>query len=105
MNNPHAPRVMPGLGPGTHALPGGTRKDEGARVMPGHDTALDPITVEVIGSALSSIVEEMGEALGVTYADDEELKAGEKERSRDKHRWELDPASSDDYQDRTREQK
>ena len=30
---------------------------------PGWDVALDPITVEVIGSALSSITEEMGEAL------------------------------------------
>lgn len=47
-------------------------------------------------------VQEMGEALGITYADDEELKAGEKERSRDKHRWELDPASSEDYKDRLR---
>src|SRR4029077_3899416 len=42
-------------------------------------------------------VEEMGQAMGVTYQDNEELKAGEKERDRDKHRWELDPASSDDY--------
>lgn len=50
-------------------------------------------------------VQEMGEAMGVTYADDEELKAGEKERSRDKHRWELDPASADDYQERAREEK
>ncbi len=48
--------------------------------------------------------QEMGEALGVTYADNEELKAGEKERERDKHRWELDPASSDDYQDRARDE-
>ena len=48
-------------------------------------------------------VEEMGEALGVTYQDNEELRAGEKERDRDKKRWELDPASSDDYQDRSRE--
>lgn len=47
-------------------------------------------------------VEDLGKALGVTYADDEELKAGEKERSRDKHRWELDPASSEDYKDRVR---
>ena len=47
-------------------------------------------------------VEELGQALGVTYADDEELKAGEKERDRDKKRWELDPASSEDYQDRVR---
>jgi len=50
-------------------------------------------------------VREMGEAMGVTYADDEELKVGEKERSRDKKRWELDPASSDDYVDRTKEQR
>ena len=47
-------------------------------------------------------VAEMGEALGITYADDEELKVGEKERSRDKNRWELDPASSEDYQERLR---
>jgi hypothetical protein len=47
-------------------------------------------------------VQEMGQAMGVTYADDEELKVGEKERSRDKNRWELDPASSEDYQDRLR---
>jgi len=50
-------------------------------------------------------VQEMGEALGITYQDNEELKVGEKERSRDKHRWELDPASSEDYQDRAREEK
>ena len=50
-------------------------------------------------------VQEMGQAIGVTYEDNEELKAGEKERSRDKHRWELDPASSEDYPDRVREEK
>ena len=49
-------------------------------------------------------VQEMGEAMGVTYQDNEELKVGEKERSRDKKRWELDPASSDDYKDRTRDE-
>jgi hypothetical protein len=48
-------------------------------------------------------VEEIGAAMGINYADGEELKAGEKERERDQHRWELDPASSEDYQDRTRE--
>ena len=47
-------------------------------------------------------VDEVGAAMGVTYAADEELKFGEKERSRDEKRWELDPASSDDYQERTR---
>jgi hypothetical protein len=49
-------------------------------------------------------VQETGEAMGVTYQDDEELKLGEKERSRDKKRWELDPASSDDYKDRLRDE-
>ncbi|PYQ51221.1 MAG: hypothetical protein DMF59_08510 [Acidobacteria bacterium] len=49
-------------------------------------------------------VQEIGEAIGVTYQDNEELKVGEKERSRDKKRWELDPASSDDYQDRLRDE-
>jgi len=50
-------------------------------------------------------VAEIGRAMGVTYEDNEELKVGEKERERDKHRWELDPASSDDYQDRVREER
>jgi uncharacterized protein DUF6335 len=52
-----------------------------------------------------NVAEELGEAVGIHYDDGEELKIGEKERSRDKHRWELDPASSDDYQDRARKEK
>jgi uncharacterized protein DUF6335 len=50
----------------------------------------------------NNVVEDIGAAMGVTYQDSEELKAGEKERSRDIRRWELDPASSEDYQDRVR---
>ena|SRR5215213_6934325 len=61
---------------------------------------------EAVGGSMptpgQSNVQEMGEALGVTYQDNEELRAGEKERDRDIKRWELDPASSDDYQDRLR---
>ena len=49
-------------------------------------------------------VEDIGRAMGVTYAADEELKVGEKERSRDRNRWELDPASSEDYIDRVRDE-
>jgi len=45
-------------------------------------------------------VGDIGRAMGIEYADDEELKVGEKERERDRHRWELDPASSEDYRDR-----
>lgn len=50
-------------------------------------------------------VEETGRAMGINYAEGEELKVGDKERSRDEHRWELDPASADDYQERSREEK
>ena len=45
-------------------------------------------------------VDDIGKALGVTYEDNEELKGSDKIAERDKHRWELDPASSDDYRDR-----
>jgi hypothetical protein len=52
----------------------------------------------------SNDVDAIGEALGITYAADEELNVGKKKEDRDKHRWELDPASSEDYSDRTKEQ-
>ena len=43
------------------------------------------------------VVDEIGKALGVNYEDGEELKGSEKIIERDRHRWELDPASSDDW--------
>lgn len=46
------------------------------------------------------IVDDLGEAIGVTYQDNEPLKFGDKLEERDQSRWELDPASSDDYQER-----
>jgi hypothetical protein len=46
------------------------------------------------------IVEEIGEAVGLTYQDNEPLDPEEKVAERDRHRWELDPASSEDYNDR-----
>ena len=45
-------------------------------------------------------VDEIGTALGVEYQEGEELKGANKITERDKHRWELDPASSEDYPDR-----
>jgi len=45
-------------------------------------------------------VDEIGHALGVEYEDNEELKGADKITERDKHRWELNPASSDDYRER-----
>jgi hypothetical protein len=46
------------------------------------------------------IVDDIGRAVGVEYQDNEELKGEKKIIERDKHRWELDPASSDDWEDR-----
>jgi hypothetical protein len=46
------------------------------------------------------IVDDIGKALGLEYEDNEELKASDKVSQRDKHRWELDPASAEDYKDR-----
>jgi Family of unknown function (DUF6335) len=45
-------------------------------------------------------VDDIGKALGIEYQDNEELKAADKVAERDRHRWELDPASSEDYTDR-----
>lgn len=50
------------------------------------------------------VVEEIGHALGVEYEDAEELKGAEKIEARDKHRWEYDPASAEDYRDRNKKQ-
>lgn len=46
------------------------------------------------------IVDDIGKALGVEYQDNEELRGADKLEDRDKHRWELDPASAEDYRDR-----
>jgi hypothetical protein len=46
------------------------------------------------------LVDDIGRAVGVEYQDNEELKGDEKIAKRDRHRWELDPASSEDYDDR-----
>jgi Family of unknown function (DUF6335) len=46
------------------------------------------------------VVDDIGKALGVHYEDNEELKASDKIVERDRHRWEMDPASSEDYKER-----
>jgi Family of unknown function (DUF6335) len=43
------------------------------------------------------IVEELGIAVGLTYEDNEPLHPGDKVEQRDRKRWEMDPASSEDY--------
>jgi hypothetical protein len=46
------------------------------------------------------VVDDIGRAIGIEYQDNEELRASDKVTDRDRHRWELDPASSEDYKDR-----
>ena len=48
------------------------------------------------------LVDLIGRSLGVEYADNEELKGADKIAARDRHRWELDPQSSEDYRERGR---
>ena len=57
----------------------------------------------VCGSMMTpdqNVVDEFGDALGIGYAEDEMLRFGEKEHERDLHRWELDPASAEDWEER-----
>src|SRR3954470_10199088 len=49
------------------------------------------------------VVQEIGAAVGLNYQDTEELGSERKLEERDRHRWELDPASAEDYPDRQRE--
>ena len=46
------------------------------------------------------VVDEIGEAVGVTYQEDEPLIFDEKYAKRDDARWENNPASSEDYEER-----
>lgn len=45
------------------------------------------------------LVDEIGEAAGLTYRDDEPLDSDKKILDRDRHRWELDPASADNNEE------
>jgi len=47
-----------------------------------------------------NVVDDIGRALGAEYQDDEELRGEEKLTARDRRRWELNPASSEDFNER-----
>jgi hypothetical protein len=68
------------------------------------DWARADVGEETAGGSVATpdqdVVEEIGQALGVTYEDNEPLRSGEKLEERDRKRWELDPASSEDYKKR-----
>jgi len=56
---------------------------------------------ETVGGSAATpnqdVVEELGEAVGLNYQDNEPLHSEQKLQERDRNRWELDPASSEDY--------
>ncbi|MGE5377994.1 MAG: DUF6335 family protein [Bacteroidota bacterium] len=58
---------------------------------------------ESVGGSVSTpdqdIVDEIGEAAGLSYRDDEPLDSDKKILDRDRNRWELNPASADDDED------
>jgi len=53
-----------------------------------------------VGTPDQDIVENLGRAAGMTYQDDEELNPVEKVKKRDRKRWELNPSSAEDYEER-----
>ena len=73
------------------------------------DAAWDQAAVgdETVGGSSPTpdqdIVDEIGEALGVTYEEGEPLHTSEKIEQRDAERWELNPASSEDFAERNRD--
>jgi Family of unknown function (DUF6335) len=46
------------------------------------------------------VVDQLGEAVGLIYQNEEPLNTEEKLEERDTHRWELEPASAEDFQER-----
>ena len=49
------------------------------------------------------IVDELGKAVGLTYQDNEPLRTEDKVSDRDKNRWELEPESSEDFNERNKD--
>jgi len=66
------------------------------------DAAWDEANVgeETVGGTAPTpdqdVVEEIGEAVGISYEDDEPLQTEEKLTQRDQERWELDPESAEE---------
>ncbi len=92
-----------------HARARGT--DAGAEITAG-DTDADIVDAATVGDEApggdnptpdQDVVEEIGRALGVEYQDNQPLQGGAELEERDRHRWELDPASAEDFKDRARE--
>lgn len=61
---------------------------------------------ETVGGTVATpdqdVVDELGEAVGLTYEADEPIRGEEKLRERDRNRWELDPDSADEEEEEER---
>lgn len=64
----------------------------------------DAVGDEAVGGTVATpdqdIVDDLGKAVGTEMRDKEDSYGFDKYETRDDRRWELDPASSDDYQER-----
>jgi hypothetical protein len=69
-----------------------TRPDDGEEAVGGSNPTPD-----------QDMVDDLGRAAGVTYDNNEPIRPEDKVAERDENRWEVDPASSEDYQDRLNE--
>jgi hypothetical protein len=91
------------------AIVAGTSVDrKRAQVLSGGDPDADwdhpDAGEEAVGGSTPTpdqdVVDDLGRAAGVTYDANEPLAPEEKVAARDQKRWEVDPASSEDYQER-----
>ncbi len=87
----------------------GTSPDVSAGDLDADWERADPVGDETVGGTVSTpdqdVVDEIGEAAGVTYRDGEELDPTSKVDRRDVSKWErrLDPSTESDYAERQRE--
>ncbi len=68
----------------------------------------DDVGEETVGGTVptpdQSRVDENGKAVGINYSDEEPLHTADKLEDRDKNRYELDPSSDPEYQERVRQE-
>lgn len=105
----HHPRELRRTGVDPEPLPRGRHLDDAHLVAGDVDANLEAashVGEETPGgdnpTPDQDVVDLIGRSLGVEYEDDEELEGGAEITKRDRKRWELDPASSEDWKERSK---
>ena len=105
----HHPREVRRTGVDPEPLPRGRHLDDAHLVAGDVDASLEAashVGEETPGgdnpTPDQDVVDLIGRSLGVEYDDDEELEGGAEITKRDRKRWELDPASSEDWKERSK---